>query len=176
MNHRLRILVLCTALLALVLGSGAAQADQTPIGNLGAPTSTWETNEPLDVWISMPTAVCPNFMSGSSVLFFTGIGTVRSSGRMWELAPTDTNRASAYVIRKTKFSDSQSAAGYSYTLRADLTYSGYIWLDEVHRYGIGKTTVTRSDGSRMTGTAEAYIYADGDGTIIFSWQGTPTCT
>jgi hypothetical protein len=75
--------------------------------------------------------------------------------------------------KKYRFDGTESAGGFTYTLRAQLF--GGVPTEGMSDFGSGNVTVRRSDGARMTGTARAYQYWDGPSTVFVDWLATPSC-
>lgn len=170
----MRRIVLAIAVLAVIaMGAGAARADQTPIGNLGAPD--YHRTGPIDPTflypVHVPTALCPTFASGNEVIF--NQPAVWESYKQWDL--TDSVDI-AWVEALTKLTGSTSTGGFTYTIRIDARFSYYYVGWSVGSRGSGKATITRSDGARMVGDAGlGFANAETGWPAAIAWIGTPTC-
>jgi hypothetical protein len=155
------------------IGAGVGLADQTPIGNLGKPSSTSHSSGIAEIGLLVPTDGCPGFSTGDS-LEFVGDVQYRETGRFWDLPDPD-RFIVGWSISHWTWDASQSSGGFTYALRANLDFSGYTYTEGGVDFGTGKLTVTRSDGAKMTGIANLFE-SDVESTAFFTWQGTPACS
>lgn len=147
-----RVLTGVVVLLLATVGVGAARADQTPVGNLGQPSIVAGLTTVGE--IKTPTDACPDFAVGGILSFMNVSGELVA--KRWFVGPYSDFY---WADEMRKLTDSTTAYGYSYVLRASLHRVGMEFAGSslLEFLGGGSLTITRSDGARMTGDASVLL-------------------
>ena len=156
-------LVALAAVVALAVVCGSAIAAARP-SHLGKP----DVKEHIGGTFFLPvTAAVGDCFAAGDALSFPG-ATFAGSHKIWHLAGGNN-----WIEVKERVAGTTTTGGFTYTLRARLTYSGN-GIDDI--VGSGKVVITRSDGARIRGRATVFSDAFTTSSEQVIWSASPRCT